>query len=137
MTNHDCIVSHRRPARWLLPLLAFAASGCTIDAIARAELAGDPGGRAIFQQAGTRDQVSVELDLEGGVDGAYAVHIDDGRCSGASRRWVDLGVIEVVRGSGVLRYVTSRWSVEDAIGRVLVVERASAASGCGTVVKAD
>ena len=116
------------------------AAGCTIDPVARAELSGDATGLAIFQQAGTSDQVSYELALDG-ADGTYEVFIADGACGGDLTPFDDAGVIELVGGAGVLRGVKQTWGVasgdNDIVGRVLVVRQLRAVAACGEIFNSD
>ncbi len=122
-------------------VLALAlAAGCTIDPVARAVLSGEITGDAIFQRAGTSDQVSYRVRLAG-PDGTYAVSLEDGACGATTGRFADAGAIEVLGGAGELRGVTRDWDVStgdhDVVGRALVVARASAVVSCGEIFNSD
>jgi hypothetical protein len=124
-----------------LTLLAALAGGCTIDAVARAELSGELNGDAIFQKAGTTDQLTYKLELDG-ADGTYEVHVADGACGAMTARFADAGVIDLVGGSGVMRGVTDEWDVasggdNDIVGRSLVVEQVLVVKGCGEIFNSD
>lgn len=123
----------------LLSLTLLAA--CTIDPVARAELAGDPSGDAIFQRSGTRSQVSYEVTMSG-ADGTFDVSLDDGSCGGALTPWHAAGTITVAGGTGLLRAVKQDWNVasgdNDVVGRALVVRDAAAAvASCGVIFNSD
>ncbi len=123
-----------------LVAVAILASGCTIDPVARAELAGTVGGAAIFQKAGTSSQVSFEITLDG-EDGTYNVAIEDGVCDGGTTEWKPAGPIDVVGRIGILRGVRTDWDVgggeTDVIGRLVVVRRGLAQAGCGPIFNSD
>jgi hypothetical protein len=122
--------------------LAFAllVAGCTIDPVARAELAGTARGEAIFQQAGTTDQTSYELTLAG-PDGSYVVYLADGGCDGTLTPFDCIGALELRDGTGVLRGVSQRWGLasgdNDIVGRVVVVEQSRALAACGEIFNSD
>src|SRR6188508_748451 len=89
---------------WLLLLatglgLVWLAGACTIDPVARAEIAGEVTGDGIFQRAGTSDQVSYQVTLAG-ADGSYHVYLGDGECRGgdAIARWAEAGAVVVAAG---------------------------------------
>ncbi len=129
----------RAAAALVLAALALPA-GCTIDPVARAELSGELTGDAIFQRAGTSDQVSYRIRLAG-ADGTYDVSLEDGACGAITGRFADAGVVEVSGGAGELRGVTRAWDVaagdNDVIGRALVAARAGAVVSCGDIFNSD
>jgi hypothetical protein len=117
------------------------AAGCTIDPVARAELAGDATGDAIFQQSGTSDQVSYQITLAG-TDGTYDVRLAHGTCDDGGEGGEALGTIDVVAGVGVLRAVTQDWSVaagdaRDVVGRAIVIADALVPVSCGAIFNSD
>jgi hypothetical protein len=115
-------------------------AACTIDPIARAELAGDPTGDAIFQRAGTSTQVSYRLALTGS-DGTFAASLDDGACGGDLVQWEAAGDITITAGSGELRGVSDRWDVASGdnavVGRSVVLRRGADVTACAPIFNSD
>jgi hypothetical protein len=122
-------------------VIALACGACTIDPVARAELAGITPGDAIFQRAGTSSQVSYEITLTG-EDGVYDVLIETGSACEAPRvEWARVGVIEILDGTGLIRGVRNDWDVgsgaNDVVGRLLVARRSLFESSCGEIESSD
>jgi hypothetical protein len=131
----------RAPMKLFATFIAMFAAACTIDPVARAELSGTASGDAIFQQAGTSEQVSYRVVLDG-PDGTYQVHLAATACGEASTRLEAIGTLELVAGTGTLRGVTEAWDVasgepNDVVGKSLVVEQALAIQSCGTIFNSD
>ena len=124
----------------LLGAAMASAAACTIDPVARAELAGAANGAAIFQRAGTSRQMSFQVTLDG-VDGTYDLSIDDGTCEGEATPWAFMGTVQVAGGRGIFRGVRDDWDIgsgeNDVVGRLLVARRALNIESCGLIFNSD